>query len=335
MGRNKCDIRVAPLSEKYAADVARLWRRCLPQEDACRWKASGRPTNRETIRMRILENPAFDPAGSFVALVNGKAAGFCLVAVADKNPDVGYLCALAVDAHRRCKGIGTKLLQLGETYLNRRGVKQILMKFEGNPISLLPGAPTDAEGYSFLLNRGYRGYKRELFHVMRQETSRFHFSDAVKQKMETLEAEGISLALARPAQKEATDKFMAAAFPEWRAGVMAAFEQNPPRALLVASRNGRILGFAGPFDVQDSGKGNFHAIGVDPAMRGAGVGAALFQTLCRELKARGAKFVVLTTGLSNPAQEIYQRAGFRTKYVVDFGMNKNLKAPRRRNGKGK
>ncbi len=48
--------------------------------------------------------------------------------------------------------------------------------------------------------------------------------------------------------------------------------------------------------------------------------------MCAELKAGGARFVTLTTGLANPAQEIYLRAGFRTGCVVDYGMKKELGA---------
>lgn len=64
------EAKIVQLTATSAPAVARLWRKCMPQEDACRWKTSGRMTTGETIRIRVLENPGFDPAGSFVALLH-------------------------------------------------------------------------------------------------------------------------------------------------------------------------------------------------------------------------------------------------------------------------
>lgn len=96
------------------------------------------------------------------------------------------------------------------------------------------------------------------------------------------------------------------------------------RAIVVAGRGERVLGFSGPYSIHGSGKGAFWALGVDPGERRQGLGTALFDTMCAKLKAEGARFVTLTTGLANPAQEIYRRAGFRTGCVVDAGLKKEL-----------
>ena len=87
---------------------------------------------------------------------------------------------------------------------------------------------------------------------------------------------------------------------------------------------GLILGYSGPFYVTDRGNGGFSSVGVDPRERGRGIGAAVFNVMCRELRDGGARWVVLTTGLANSAQEIYVRTGYRTLFVVDYGMKKEM-----------
>lgn len=50
----------------------------------------------------------------------------------------------------------------------------------------------------------------------------------------------------------------------------------------------------------------------------------LFHLMCAEFQKRGAKFGTLHTGLRNPAQEIYFRAGYRVRHLVDYCLVKRL-----------
>jgi GNAT superfamily N-acetyltransferase len=209
--------------------------------------------------------------------------------------------------------------------LARRGAQQITSSFESHPLSLLPGVPTETEAYSFFLNRGWRSYHNGVLLLMGQETSRFRFPPALRRRIQKLAAEGVRLGRMKPEERAATERFLAASFPEWHHGIAAALERGEP--LLVAVQQGRVLGFSGPFRVRrSSGLGGFHAVGVAPAAQGRGLGAALFNLMSAELKRLGAKRVMLTTGLSNPAQEIYIRAGYRTEYIVDYQMRKKIAA---------
>ena len=50
---------------------------------------------------------------------------------------------------------------------------------------------------------------------------------------------------------------------------------------------------------------------VDPAYRNRGIGARLLEFAEAEARAAGAARMALSTGISNPAQHLYERAGFR------------------------
>ncbi len=78
-----------------------------------------------------------------------------------------------------------------------------------------------------------------------------------------------------------------------------------------AIRNGKIIGFTGPLRVQESGRGYFAGIGIHSGYRGFGLGNVLFHTLCRTLKEMGASYMTLFTGETNPAGQIYSKAGFK------------------------
>ena len=83
-------------------------------------------------------------------------------------------------------------------------------------------------------------------------------------------------------------------------------------------KDGHIIGFTGPVDRQQSGRGWFTGICVDPAYGGRGIGTVLFNLLMREFVDAGAAFSSLFTGTDNHAQKIYRRAGFepRARWAV-------------------
>ena len=82
-----------------------------------------------------------------------------------------------------------------------------------------------------------------------------------------------------------------------------------PRPILVAMKDGHIIGFTGPVDLQQSGRGWFTGICADPKWGGRGIGTVLFNMLMQEFVDEGAAFSSLFTGLDNHAQKIYMRAG--------------------------
>jgi ribosomal protein S18 acetylase RimI-like enzyme len=342
-------LRYSCLNERTAAGVARLWRRCFPLESLHAhggWNPRGEAMSRDVIERRVLGRSSFDPAGSFVVLSGDKPVAFCLAALHRSGDKAGsrtgsratagapscdgeikgFLCALAVDERFRRQGIGSEMMRRAESYLSRRGATAISVSFAGNPIPLLGGVPVNETAYPFFLNRGYRTTPSGLLQVMTLHTDDFRLSAALVRKRRSLESQGIGLCPPEPGMLVALDRLLAEHFPGWRESIMASCRQVPPPHLLVAVRGAEVLGYAGPYRVcSAAATGTFHSLGVSPSARGMGIGAVLFNMMCAELKAGGARRISLTTELTNPAQEIYRRAGFRAQFVVDYGMSKELR----------
>jgi GNAT superfamily N-acetyltransferase len=317
-------LKVGKLTRGNAADVARLWRRCFPGDMAVRHgNPSARPLTARNLVKRTIESGEFDPAGSQVATARNRAVGFCLAAMGSgRHKRDGYLSAIAVEPRLRRQGVGSFLMRRAERYLVRRSARRILTTFEGNPLTMLLGVPTDSEAYPFFLNRGFRSYDRSLLLVMRQDASRFRFSKGIRERIRKLEAEGIRIGHFEPRDMEGLKKLTKRHFKGWSDAILASARNGGN--IIVAARGKRVLGYSGPFRVTDMGNGGFNSVGVDPRERGRGIGAAVFNVMCRELRDGGARWVVLTTGLANPAQEIYVRAGYRTLFIVDYGMRREL-----------
>lgn len=97
---------------------------------------------------------------------------------------------------------------------------------------------------------------------------------------------------------------------------------NPKIVVLVAERDGKVLGYAyagveghdymslrGPAGV-------LYDIVVDPAARRHGVGRRLLDATLSDLGKRGALQMVLSTAVQNePAQRLFARAGFRPTMI--------------------
>lgn len=98
--------------------------------------------------------------------------------------------------------------------------------------------------------------------------------------------------------------------------------QDPEAVVLVAQRDGQVVGYAyGRLEARDwnalrDACGAFHDLWVDEAARGAGVGRLLSQELMRRLVALGAPRVVLSTAAKNePARRLFTHLGWRPTMV--------------------
>ncbi len=98
--------------------------------------------------------------------------------------------------------------------------------------------------------------------------------------------------------------------------------ENPDIVILVAERNGGVVGYTysgveGPDYMSLRGPaGVLYDIVVDPTHRGQGVGRMLVDATLAALKARGAPRVVLSTAEKNKvAQRLFDHAGFRRTMI--------------------
>ena len=112
--------------------------------------------------------------------------------------------------------------------------------------------------------------------------------------------------------------------PGFAASIKNNLKRDEPRPFLVASNNGKVVGWTGAMYVESTGRGHLDGIVVDPNERKAGLGKGLFCNLCKHLKEMGASYMTFFTGLDNPARYIYLGAGFQVAQSF-ADMKKELK----------
>lgn len=107
---------------------------------------------------------------------------------------------------------------------------------------------------------------------------------------------------------EFTDKINA---PSWKETILNNESKETPLPLLVALHKNHVIGFTGPMEKSQSGRGYFAGIGILEKYRGKKIGKILFFRLCEELRNMGSLYMTLFTGRNNKAKYIYMDAGFK------------------------
>jgi GNAT superfamily N-acetyltransferase len=194
-----------------------------------------------------------------------------------------YLRILAVDRHKRRRGLGSALLDDSEA--------TVAFAEGGNYFS--PGVyAEDDNTVNFLTNRGWRETARTWNLVADQR--RPGFSPA----MDTLAED--SRAEARPTLTHRalhTDRDRVLEFIErefgriWRFEVARAFACDVP-PLFITEESGAITGFAA-HDINNRGLGFFGPTGVARSMRGRGLGRQLLLASLADLRAMGYARVII------------------------------------------
>jgi ribosomal protein S18 acetylase RimI-like enzyme len=201
----------------------------------------------------------------------------------------------------------------------------------GHEHNNMPGMDEECPGFPFLKNRGYAVAVREV--AMYLNLDDYVKKPEVEEKRAALQEQGIVAGLYDVAQNAEFDGMCDRVGSEYWRNVLkqeiaAWHEDRPnsdpdlwvdgikpegPRPILVAVKDGHIIGFTGPVGRQLSGRGWFTGICVDPNFGGRSIGTVLFNMLMVEFQKVGAGFSSLFTGTSNHAQKIYLRAGFEPR----------------------
>lgn len=131
-------------------------------------------------------------------------------------------------------------------------------------------------------------------------------------RVPTFDDNGTIIRPARPADAPALQSVDWAAFDAtWRYGPRAwSHLQSRTKHLLVAEREGQVIGYAGG----DVSRGNGHVtrLAVHPAHQGQGVGAQLLADIIVSFLAAGAQTVTLNTQVDNAAsQHLYRQFNFQ------------------------
>jgi ribosomal protein S18 acetylase RimI-like enzyme len=93
-------------------------------------------------------------------------------------------------------------------------------------------------------------------------------------------------------------------------------DEGTDRLVWVAVRDGEVVGYVAA-ERQEEGEGYVDFLGVAETARGCGLGTALVDTACAQLRARGCPSVHLTVRTSNvAARRVYARCGFTEERIL-------------------
>ena len=277
---------------------------------AC-WNATvwADPIDGRTWRSRFLLDSQFEPATCLVAEHDAAVRGFCF-GMRQPGTDDAAIVALGVEAAVRKRGIGTRMVeQLLEAWWST-GVQRVRVG-PYVPTYVAPGVDEGAypEAGALFQRQGFAAEGRPI--SMRANLSGYRSRPGMDDAVATLEAAGIVVRSATGRDIVPLRAFLREQFPEWQPEVGEVWASlgagDAGRCTLsVAELGGRIVGFA-----QSRGE-RFGPFGVDPSLRGRGVGAVLLDRTLRDMRARG-YHVAWFLWTDERAARLYQRFGF----VVD------------------
>ncbi|MGD9605087.1 MAG: GNAT family N-acetyltransferase [Bacilli bacterium] len=315
-------------NESMLSDVVCLWNESVAKHSVYS------PFTVASFQAKFLNNPHYNPKGSYVALIDHKIVGFANATINNQGKDPsltpGYITCVAVDHQYTRQGIGTKLLLTLEAFLKAEG-KTYVRNLFFNPINLEwlvpghdhhehPGAPAipyNTPYYFLFMVNGYNvNGQQDAYHL---DLKNYQLPEDVKKKMAINEQDGYTITYYDPKLHFGFDALFDALKNEgWREVVNNNLAKDKPDPMLIVQKDGEILGWTGPVFTQPSGRGFLGGIGVHPKTQGHGLGKSLFCMLCQRSKENGAKFMTLFTGSDNKAREIYLYAGM--KLVQSFAV---------------
>lgn len=291
----------------------------------------------ESFIEKFIKNPCYNEDGSVVCVDDGKVVAFGNACFRDKNEQTpGFINMLVVKNGYQRKGIGTKILNLLEEFLKNNG-KTFVRNYFGSPINLkwyipgydkhehagAPAVPFNSPYYLFLLANGYNvNGQHDGFHI---DLTKFEMPQKVKEKIAENEKDGYTITIYDKDKHYGFEEmFDALDNNGFRMAVRNVLSKPNPDPLIIAQKDGEILGFTGPVKTEPSGRGSLAGVAIHPKAQKRGLGKTMFCVLCEESKKNGAKFMTLFTGADNRARNIYLYAGLRIARSFTI-MRKELK----------
>lgn len=337
-------MQVCLFAPEDTPQVISLWNQCVKRGDMVY-----RAIDAAYFTQKFLLDPNHDPRFIFVAKQDGNVIGFihgvCKKVFLPKETHEntpGYVTIVIVDPAYRREGVGSMLLSaLLESFQaagksaaacsssNPLNIDWVIPGTEGHDHNNAPGVDVDGVGYPFFLHHGFDG--SHLGVAMYMDLKTYAWTDEVAQTQRRLASEGIFTGRYDVTLDYDYDSMCDRVHSEyWRSAIRTEIEAwktgTPctdirflpngvvpagPRPILVATHENKIVGFTGPVDKQQSGRGFFTGICTDPLYEKRGIATVLFNLLMREFIEVGASFSTLFTGDTNHAQKLYLRTGFR------------------------
>jgi len=289
--------------------VVALWNRCLPADTISMDRFVG----------HVLLDINFDPEGFLVADREGQAVGFLLAITRgtpmqglDNDPEDGWITVFFVDPVYRGQGIGQALLDRGRAHIAARGRRRVSVSPYA-PNYFWPGVDTTLypQALAFLRRNGLE----VLYTPVAMDFSLVGFTmpPDVLEVQRLCEQEGYFFGPLQTEQIVDVLAFNIRHFSvDWARAIREALRRGVPRErVLIALRQNEIVGFClygGYDDVAE----RFGPFGVDPTLRGTGLGKVLLYRCLDQMRSEGLHTAwFLWTGLEEPAGRLYTRVGFQ------------------------
>ncbi len=319
---------IVTYKDEDAKDVISLWNEVATS-------IGYKELNEETFAEIFVQNPYFNSKQALLLKEEGKLKGFACGCMGDELPlgkTSGYItCALIKEPYDSKENYQLLIKMLEETFVQAGKTQSELLFF--NPMMLpwyikgtdhhehnnAPGVFKDSRLYEELLGFGY--VERATEQAMYLNLSDFTIPEAIRQKEVKAGLSGYEVTLFdQERHRNVAEMLTRLQNPLWEREILQATKDQVP--VVIAAKDGEVVGFAGPILRQKSGRGYFTGIGVVPEHEGHGLGTILFYKLCEEEKRVGAEYMSLYTGTENPAGKIYSQAGFET--VQQFAIMRKM-----------
>jgi GNAT superfamily N-acetyltransferase len=277
---------------------------------AC-WNATvwADPIDVRTWRSHFLLDPQFEPATCLVAVMDGDVVGFCFGLRQPGTLDAAIV-ALGVNGEVRRTGIATRLVEQVLEVWRSEGIQRVRVG-PYVPTYVAPGVDEIAypEATAFFLRQRFVVESQPI--SMRAILSGYRSLPELVAVTTSLETAGIVVRPATGTDILPLRTLLREHFPDWQREVGEVLADlcvgdSGRCTLTVAEQDGRIVGFA-----QSRGE-RFGPFGVDPALRGQGVGGVLLNRSLRSMRERG-YHVAWFLWTDERAARLYQRFGFEAE----------------------
>ncbi|MEU0568673.1 GNAT family N-acetyltransferase [Nonomuraea sp. NPDC005983] len=274
----------------------------------------GDPTTSGWLRDCVLLDPNFDPEGLRVAVVDQRVVG-CAYAVrrltplapgTDLEPETGWIPFFFVAPEHRGGGLGRRLVGQALAFLEEQGRTRIDFA-SYTPNYVLPGADQELypDGFRLLGALGFRTLYSPV--AMDRTLVGYATPDDVHELRAKRESEGYVFRSPEDGELPELIRYAADVFnPDWGEAIR---HHRDPRRMIIAKRE-RIAGFA-LYGAYRGIPERFGPFGVDPELRGTGLGKILLHLTMTRMRAEGLHSSwFLWTGETSPAGHLYTRAGY-------------------------
>lgn len=236
----------------------------------------------DIVREKTINAVDYEPELGMVYELNGKVVGFaqCSIGIRNNVPH-GWIRLLVVHPVFRGRGIGSALLSECEERLRRRGAESI-STMDSVPNYFTPGIDYRyTEAFCFLQKHSYEQVGVNINLKCRVSPNMFDVEEEIHQ----LETKGLKIRRATSEDTTPVLEFIRREFPLWEGEVRETF-RNEPISLHICLKQDKVVGFSA-YDTNNKNTGWFGPMGVDPELRGLGIGGILCKLCLKDIALQG------------------------------------------------